>query len=240
MGWVPEQTGQKVDMAMPDSAKVSALIFDLDGTLVDTAPDLHAATNHVLSGLHRRAITMEEVRAFVGHGAKALIARGCEATGDPVDPRAIETLYQEFIIYYSHNIAANSRPYPGLIGFLNEARANGIAMAVCTNKLESLSVRLLDALDMSRYFGAIVGPDTIGVAKPDPRPYFEAARRIGHDPARTLMFGDSETDIRTGQNAGVPVIAVTFGYTARHVRAFDPTHMIDHYDEAWPLIRNYL
>ncbi len=236
MGNSVAQTGQKMDKTMP----VDALIFDLDGTLVDTAPDLHAATNHVLATLKRRPITLEEVRAFVGHGAKALIARGCEATGEPVEGRAIETLYQEFIIYYSHNIAANSRPYPGLIALLNQARDQGLAMAVCTNKLESLSTRLLDALDMSKYFGAIVGPDTIGVAKPDPRPYFEAAKRIGHDPARSIMLGDSETDIRTGQNAGVPVIAVTFGYTARHVREFNPTHMIDHFDEAWPIVQRYL
>ena len=236
MGLAREQTGQKVDMAMP----VEALIFDLDGTLVDTAPDLHAATNHVLATLKRRSITLDEVRAFVGHGARALIARGCEATGEPVDPRAIETLYQEFIIYYSHNIAANSRPYPGLIALLNRAREQGLVMAVCTNKLESLSIRLLDALDMSKYFGAVVGPDTIGIAKPDPRPYFEALKRLGREDHASIMVGDSETDIRTGQNAGVPVIAVSFGYTPKHVSAFNPTHVIDHYDQAWHVLQQYL
>jgi len=219
---------------------LEALVFDLDGTLVDTAPDLHAATNHVLTTLKRRAISLEEVRAFVGHGARALIARGCEATGDPVDPRAIETLYQEFLIYYAANIATNSKPYPGLLPLLDRCRNQGLVMGVCTNKLESLSVRLLTALGMSKYFDTIVGPDTIGVAKPDSRPYTETLSRLGRANAPSLMFGDSETDIRTGQNAGVPVIAVTFGYTPQHVRAFAPTHMIDHYDEAWPLIQRYL
>lgn len=219
---------------------VEALIFDLDGTLVDTAPDLHAATNHVLSTLKRRPISLEQVRSFVGHGARALIARGCEATGDPVDPRAIETLYQEFVIHYAANIASNSKPYPGLLSLLDRCKMHGLVLGVCTNKLESLSVRLLEALDMSKYFGAVVGPDTIGVAKPDPRPYAETLSRMGRANAPSLMFGDSETDIRTGQNAGVPVIAVTFGYTPQHVSAFGPTHMIDHYDEAWPLLQRYL
>jgi phosphoglycolate phosphatase len=212
--------------------RLKALIFDLDGTLVDTAPDLMAATNHVLKTLKRRPITMDEVRSFVGHGARALIARGCEATGDPVDTRAIETLYQEFIIHYAANIAENSAPYPGLLPFLDKCKAQGFAMGVCTNKLESLSVRLLHALDMAKYFGAIVGPDTTGIAKPDPKPYFETAKRIGADPAHSLMFGDSETDIRTAHNAKVPSIAVTFGYTSKH--------MIDHYDQAWDIIATYL
>ncbi|MFT3672603.1 phosphoglycolate phosphatase [Aestuariivirga sp.] len=219
---------------------VEALVFDLDGTLVDTAPDLHAATNHVLSTLKRRPISMEEVRAFVGHGARALIARGCEATGDPVDPRAIETLYQEFVIYYAAHISAFSKPFPGLIPFLDACKAKGLAMAVCTNKLEFLSVQLLQALDLAGYFGAVVGPDTIGIAKPDPRPYHEALKRLGREASSSIMIGDSETDIRTGQNAGVPVIAVSFGYTPQHVSAFNPTHIIDHYDEAWPIVQTYL
>ena len=219
---------------------VEALIFDLDGTLVDTAPDLMAATNHVLKTLKRRPITMEEVRSFVGHGARALIARGCEATGDPVDPRAIETLYQEFIIYYAANIAEYSQPYPGLLTFLNRCKAQGLVMGVCTNKLESLSVRLLHALDMAKYFGAIVGPDTIGIAKPDPKPFRETMRRLSRDPEKAIMFGDSETDIRTAQNVGVPVIAVSFGYTIQHVSHFKPDHVIDHYDEAWPIVARHV
>jgi phosphoglycolate phosphatase len=218
---------------------LSAIVFDLDGTLVDTAPDLHAATNHVLATLKRRPITIEQIRTFVGHGARALIAQGCAATGDPVDPRAIETLYQEFIIYYAANIAANSRPYPGVLTLLEKCQARGLALGVCTNKLESLSKQVLGALDMDRYFSAVVGPDTIGIAKPDPRPYFETLSRLDRQAAQSILVGDSETDIRTGQNAKVPVIAVSFGYTVQHVRHFGPTHIIDHFDEAWPILQSY-
>ena len=217
---------------MPDRA----LIFDLDGTLVDTAPDLMRATNHVLATLGRSPITMDQVRSFVGQGARALIARGCEATGDPVQPRAVETLYQEFVIYYAANIAAESVPFPGLTSFLDRCRAEGLLLGVCTNKLESLSVRLLDALGLMKYFGAIVGPDTIGIAKPDPRPYFETLRRLGAPNAPSILIGDSETDILTARAAGVPVIAVPFGYTPRPVSEYGPDILVTHYDEMWPAI----
>jgi phosphoglycolate phosphatase len=217
---------------MPDRI----LVFDLDGTLVDTAPDLMHATNHVLATLKRRPITMDEVRSFVGHGAKALIKRGCEATGDPVDPRAIETLYQEFIIYYASNIAVSSRPFPGLVNFLNHCAAEGVRLAVCTNKLESLSIRLLDALGLSHHFGAVVGPDTIGIAKPDPGPFHEAVKRLGVANPRAIMIGDSETDILTARAAGVPVVAVPFGYTPKPVQEYRPDILVTHYDDMWKAV----
>lgn len=210
-----------------------ALIFDLDGTLVDTAPDLMAATNHVMKTLKRRPVTMEEVRSFVGYGARALIARGCAATGEPVDDRAIESLYQEFIIYYAANIAAFSKPFPGLIPFLDKCHSSGMVMGICTNKLESLSVRLVHALGLAPYFGAIVGPDTIGATKPDPRIFQETLTRLDKPQGKSVMFGDSETDIKTARNAGMPVVAVSFGYTPIHVSSLNPTRVIDHYDEAW-------
>jgi phosphoglycolate phosphatase len=217
-----------------------AVIFDLDGTLVDTAPDLMLATNHVLKTLGRRPITMDEVRSFVGHGARALISRGCAATGDPVDPRALEALYQEFVLFYADNIAGGSTPFPGLIPLLDRCRAEGIAMGICTNKLESLSVKLLAALGLQHYFGAIVGPDTIGIAKPDPRPFQETLRRLGEKPWRSVMVGDSETDIKTARAAGVPVIAVPFGYTPHPVTDYGPDVLVSHYDDMWPAIAKFL
>ncbi len=218
---------------MPDRA----VIFDLDGTLVDTAPDLMHATNHVLEGLGRRAISMDEVRAFVGHGARALVTRGLAATGGLPENYDVEPDYRRFVDYYARNIAHGSQPFPGLIPLLDRLKAEGFGLGVCTNKLEGLSVQLLDALNLSQYFGAIVGPDTIGIAKPDPRPFREAVARLGLDTPLAIMVGDSETDILTARNAGVPVLAVPFGYTPRPVEDFNPDRLIGHFDEAYDAIK---
>lgn len=219
---------------MPDRA----VIFDLDGTLVDTAPDLMGATNHVLESLGRRPITMDEVRSFVGHGARALLTRGLAATGGLPEGYDVEPDYVRFVEYYAQNIAEGSTPFPGLIQLLDRLKAEGFGLGVCTNKLEGLSVQLLDALKLSPYFGAVVGPDTLGIAKPDPRPFREAVSRLGLIAPRALMVGDSETDILTARNAGVPVIAVPFGYTPRPVQDFGPDRMISHFDEAYEAIQD--
>ena len=219
---------------------LQALIFDLDGTLVDTAPDLHAATNHVLGLIGRHPITMAELRAFVGHGAMNLIERGVAATGEAVDQDTLKRLHKTFLEYYGDNIADHSVVFDGLLAVLDKAQASGLKLGVCTNKVEKLSHKLLTELGMMQRFGSLIGGDTLTVMKPDPAPLVEAIVRLGVDPAHAMMVGDSETDIRTAQNAGVPVLAVTFGYTAQHVSAFDPTHMIDHYNEAWGIIEPYL
>jgi phosphoglycolate phosphatase len=219
---------------MPDRA----VIFDLDGTLVDTAPDLMRATNHVLEGLGRRAISMDEVRVFVGHGARALLTRGLTATGGLPENYDVEPDYQRFVEFYSGNIADGSEPFPGVVRLLERLRSEGFGLGVCTNKLEGLSVQLLDALDLSRHFGSVVGPDTLGVAKPDPRPFREAVARLGLVAPRAIMIGDSETDVLTARNAGVPVIGVPFGYTPRPVSEFGPDRMISHFDEAYEAIQD--
>jgi phosphoglycolate phosphatase len=219
---------------------VEALIFDLDGTLVDTAPDLTAATNYALSLIGRRPISASEAKNFVGHGSRALIIRGCEATGGAVDEATVKRLNVALLDYYSDNIAGNSIIFPGLIDVLHQARSAGLKLGVCTNKVESLSHKLLAELKMADLFGAVVGGDTMPIMKPDPAPYREVARRLGIDALNTMMFGDSETDIRTAQNSGVPVVAVTFGYTPQPVETYNPTHVITHYDQAWPIISKYL
>jgi phosphoglycolate phosphatase len=218
---------------MPDRA----VIFDLDGTLVDTAPDLMRATNHVLGLLGRRPISMEEVRSFVGHGARALLTRGLNATGGLPSGYDVEPDYNRFVDFYAHNIAGGSAPFPGVIRLLQRLKDEGFGLGVCTNKLEGLSVLLLEALDMRHFFGAVVGPDTVGIAKPDPRPFEETVTRLGLDSPRAVMIGDSETDILTARNAGVPVIGVPFGYTPRPVQEFGPDRMISHFDEAYDAIQ---
>lgn len=217
---------------MPDRA----VIFDLDGTLVDTAPDLMRATNHVLQGMGRRALAMDEVRAFVGHGARALLTRGLAATGGMPDTYDVEADYKRFVDYYARNIAVGSTPFPGVVALLDRLKDEGYGLGVCTNKLEGLSVQLLDALGLSKYFGSVVGPDTLGIAKPDPKPFFEAVERLNLESPRAIMVGDSETDVLTARNAGVGVIAVPFGYTPRPVAEFGPDRLIGHYDEAYEAI----
>lgn len=219
---------------------VEALIFDLDGTLVDTAPDLTAATNYALSLIGRRPISQQEAKNLVGHGSRALIIRGCEVTGGAVDDDTIKRLNAALLDYYSDNIAAHSVIFPGLIEVLHKARDAKLKLGVCTNKVERLSHKLLVELKMADFFDAVVGGDTLPIMKPDPAPYREVSKRLGVDAANTIMFGDSETDILTAQNTGVPVIAVTFGYTPQPVHTYNPTHVISHYDDAWKIISQYL
>ena len=225
---------------MPDRPPNRAVVFDLDGTLVDTAPDLMRATNHVLDLLGRRPITLDEVRVFVGHGARALLTRGLAATGGLPEGYDVEPDYHRFVDFYAQNIAGGSAPFPGLIALLERLKAEGVGLAVCTNKLEGLSNQLLAALDMAKYFGSVIGPDSIGVAKPDPRPLQEAIARLGLDSPRAVMVGDSETDVLTARNAGVPVIGVPFGYTPRPVEEFGPDRMIKHFDEGYDAIMDLL
>ncbi len=215
---------------------LTTVVFDLDGTLVDTAPDLLHATNAVLLANDRRAVTLAELRNLVGHGARTLIEQGFELTGEPLEDGRLEVLFQDFIAFYSDNIAIDSRPYPGVVTLMEQCRASNIRMAVCTNKLEKLSVRLIEELGLAHFFEAIIGPDTIGVAKPDPSPLFEAVTRAGGEVQSAIMIGDSETDIRTAKAAGVPSIGVSFGYTPQHVSTFEPSHVVDHFDEVWPIL----
>jgi phosphoglycolate phosphatase len=217
-----------------------AVIFDLDGTLVDTAPDLWRATNHVLTGAGRSEVTLDQVRAFVGHGARKLIARGFEATGAPIPAEDMEPLYKQFVAYYGANIATGSAPFPGCVALLDRLRGQGVVLGICTNKLEGLSAKLIEALGLTRYFGAIVGPDTIGIAKPDPAPYREALRRMEAENARSLLVGDSETDVLTARAAGVPVVGVTFGYTAEPIETYKPDALVSHYSEAYEAIEALL
>jgi phosphoglycolate phosphatase len=214
----------------------SALVLDLDGTLVDTAPDLAQATNHVLRQHGRRAVSLDEIRTLVGHGARKLIKRGFALTGRELADDLVEPLFNQFIDYYGDHISERSRPFPGVIALLQRCREAGIKLAVCTNKQEGLSLKLLAELKLSGYFSAVVGADTMGIAKPDPAPYREAVRRAGATVPTSLMVGDSGTDVLLARAVGVPVIAVSFGYSDRPVAEFEPDHLVDHFDDIWPLV----
>lgn len=202
------------------------LVFDLDGTLVETMGDLTASLNVTLVNAGYQPIEPERVRTMVGHGARALLQRGLEANDAVVDDDALTALYNALIDYYSRNIAVHSHPFPGVLAALEALRAAGWRAAVCTNKVESLARSLLEALDMAHLFEAIVGGDTFERSKPDAMPVLGAIERAGGDPARAVMIGDSRTDIDAARAAGIPVIAVTFGYTPVPVTELSPDVVI--------------
>lgn len=210
------------------------VVFDLDGTLIDTAPDLLDSLNHCLgfAGLQRAA--PDELRRFVGMGGRVMIERAFAAQRQALAPARLDELLAVFLDHYTGNIPGGSQPFPGVLAALDRLEQAGYSTAVCTNKYERLSTSLLEALDLGRRFAAICGQDTFAFRKPDPRHLTETIRMAGGDPAQAIMVGDSRTDIDTAKAAGIPVIAVDFGYTDRHVREFSPSRIISHFDELTP------
>lgn len=210
------------------------VVFDLDGTLIDTAPDLLDSLNHCLgfAGLQRAA--PDELRRFVGMGGRVMIERAFAAQRQALAPARLDELLAVFLDHYTGNIPGGSQPFPGVLAALDRLEQAGYATAVCTNKYERLSTSLLEALDLGQRFAAICGQDTFAFRKPDPRHLTETIRMAGGDPAQAIMVGDSRTDIDTAKAAGIPVIAVDFGYTDRHVREFSPSRIISHFDELTP------
>jgi phosphoglycolate phosphatase len=206
------------------------IVFDLDGTLIDTAPDLIDMLNVILARHDVNAVAFGEARTMIGAGVKPLLERALLTRGIALAPEALDALYGEYVQLYAAHIADRSRPFPGLEKALDTLAAQGCRFAVCTNKLEWLSVRLLDALGMSRRFAAIVGQDTFGVRKPDPEILRRTIERAGGAIARAVMVGDSMTDVATARNAGVPVIAVDFGYTEIPPAEFGADRLISHFD----------
>ena len=193
------------------------VVLDLDGTLVDSAPDLVATLNIIFARTGLPPVAYDAARNMVGGGARALIVRGLKAEGRTLDEIEIDRMVSDFIDHYAAHIADQSRPFPGLESALDTLAARGCRLAVCTNKLEWLAVRLLDALALSQRFAAICGGDTFGLQKPNPEMLRRTIARTGGDAGSTVMVGDSLTDITTARAAGVPVVAVDYGYTERPV-----------------------
>ena len=209
-------------------ADAPTLVFDLDGTLVDTAPDLIAALNFVLEGEGLPPIPLHSARNMIGAGARKLIERGLEREGRAASVKDINRMTVDFVEYYAAHIADASRPFEGLEGALDELSSHGFRFAVCSNKLEWLSKRLLDQLGLSPRFAAICGGDTFGVSKPDPDILRQTVARAGGRLATTVMVGDAGTDIGVARRAGVPVIAVSFGYTDVPIVELKPDRLIHH------------
>lgn len=219
-----------------------ALLFDLDGALVDSAPDLWRAMNHVLAQNDRQPLALERVRHLVGHGARALLARGLfgdENAQPPGGDPAFEAAVTSFLDFYRDHLTDHSRPFPGVPETLAALAGEGFAMAVVTNKPEYLARAMLAQLDLGRHFAAVVGGDTLPTRKPDPEPLFHALRQLGLAPDDGVMAGDSETDLLAARNAGIPVILFSYGYNRGvDVRELGPDRVADRFDQLTRLLRH--
>lgn len=214
------------------------IVFDLDGTLIDTAPDLISTLNIILAREGMPPVEYDSARRMIGGGAKAMIERALAAEGRASSKAELDRLFAAFIDHYAAHIADHSRPFPELEATLEHLAGEGHRLAVCTNKLEWLSVRLLDMLQLTRHFVTICGQDTFGVQKPDPRMLRLTIERAGGEPTRAIMVGDSGTDIRTSRAATVPVIAVDFGYSEVPIALLRPDRTIGSYADLPAAIRD--
>lgn len=209
----------------------ATIAFDLDGTLVDSAPDLIGTLNVILAEEGIAPLPLNEGRPFIGHGARRLIERGFAAQGHPAPADRLDDLFARFLSHYNEHSADLTRPFPGTIAALEAMKDAGARLAVCTNKLTGLSVPILEKLDLARLFDSVVGADSAPAPKPDPRHLICAIEAAGGRPNRAVMVGDAATDAGAARAAGVPLVLVSFGYTEIPVADLKPDILIDHYDE---------
>lgn len=219
----------------------SAVIFDLDGTLVNTGPDLTAALNHVMARLGRPAMTIPDVAHLVGHGARALIRRGLATSGGG-DETLVDRELPAFLDFYAAHVCEASMPYAHAEAALDALADAGVALGVCTNKPAGLATALFTALGWQdgatgNRFGALVGGDSLPVRKPDAAPLLETARLLGVAPEHCVMVGDSSVDVQAARNARMPVIGVDFGFSGPESRASEADLLITDFGDLLPALR---
>ena len=211
--------------------------FDLDGTLLDTSGDLAAAVNYAIATDGRPPFPVDAIRPFVGKGAKVMLERALTASGG-YDDALLARMLPTLLDYYEQNLAIHSVPYPGLMDAMEALDKAGVKLAICTNKAERFTIPLLHQIGLSERFVSVIGGDTLGVAKPDPAPIHEMIARAGG--GRTIFLGDTINDIAGARNAGVPSIAVSFGFLDGPVEQLEADAVIDHFDELMPLLEGWL
>ncbi len=210
------------------------VIFDLDGTLVDSAPDIHAATNALLRAMGYQPLSYEIVRGFIGNGIPKLVERVMRASHIEFTPPRHQALCEQFEALYGERPAVRSRLYPGVRGMLETLRAQGRSLGICTNKSLGLTLQIIEALEIAPLFGAVIGGDSLDVKKPDPAPYFETLRQIGADAA--IYVGDSEIDAATAKAAKAPFALFTEGYRKAAVAAIPHDFAFSDYERLVPMI----
>lgn len=207
------------------------VIFDLDGTLVDTAPDLIDSLNHTIVEVGMEPLDFSDVTYLVGQGVRVMIARAFELRHRNLDDATADRLFHRFLDHYRKAMPGRSKPYPGTIECLDRLASAGMDLAVCTNKIEELALPLLGELGLTRRFAAITGGDTFAARKPDARHIFGTIERAGGIAQQAVMIGDSVNDILAARNAGIPSIAVTFGYSDVPVTELGASIIVESYDE---------
>ncbi len=223
---------------MTYASRFDAVLFDLDGTLIETAPDLCGALNHTLAQAGREAVELAAVRHMIGDGARTMLRLGLEATGEEPTDEVIEKWFNVLLDYYWDHVADDSHAFPGVLPALDRLQDAGVKLAVCTNKPHRLSNRLFDQLEMAHYFDAVLGGDSLAVRKPDAGHILGTLDALGVAPERSVMIGDSANDLNAARNAGIPVVLVTFGYTTVPVQELGADALIDHFDQLLPALES--
>ena len=218
--------------------QIYTILFDLDGTIVNTAPDLMAAHNHVMKKYGHTEKKLEDIKSLAGRGAWVMMQRSFKE--EIKDEKTKKEMTQEFINFYSKNIDRGSTPLKGAVEFFNWAKSKNISMAVCTNKQERLAIDLLKKLNLYRFFEYVAGSDTFAFNKPDPRHLTEVVEIIGGSLSKTIMVGDSEVDSNSAYNAKLPFILVKDGYTEKTEKEIKHDQLITDFVGFEKVIKKYL
>ncbi len=218
--------------------QIYTILFDLDGTLVDTAPDLMAAHNHVMKKFGHKEKKMSDIKSLAGKGAWIMMQRSFKK--EITDEKIKQNMTREFLNFYSQNIDKGSKPIEGIFDFLKWAKSKNISMAVCTNKQERLAVDLLKKLNMYEFFEYVAGSDTFEFNKPDPRHLTNVVEIIGGDIKKTIMVGDSEVDAMSAENAQLPFVLVENGYTEKTTQEIKHGVLIKNFVNFEKIIEKYL
>ncbi len=221
---------------VPSRTGIAAIVFDLDGTLIDSAPDIGAALNVLMAEHGHAPFAPAEIRAMIGDGSTELVRRAFADKGDPLPAERLAETVERYIDIYAAHPASTDCLYPGVLETLDALAAAGVALGLCTNKPQRVLDGLLPALDLFRRFEAVCGGDTLAVRKPDPAPLLWVLKRMGQPIAGSLMVGDGQNDVLSARAAGMPVVLVTYGYARRPARELGADLVIDHFADllgAW-------
>ena len=218
-------------MANPNDLSGWTIVFDLDGTLIETAPDLAGALTTLLVEEGLTPPPYEKLRTLIGRGGRWMTQQALELAGHLPTTTELDRLFERMLVLYLARIADESRPFPGAVEAMDALTARGAILAVCTNKRTSLSVPLFDALGLTSRFAAIIGADLAPAPKPDPRHLLLAIEEAGGDPARSILVGDTESDTLAARAAGIPCIVTDFGYSQVPAADLGGHAVISHFDD---------